>query len=308
MGTQEPLVYISGEMMPASEAGLKIYDAGIILGATVTDLIRTFKKQAYRLEDHAARFYRSCKYARIMPTITMEETMSISRRLISHNAEMIGRDGELALVWFITPGVYSTYAGQAGKLGEGEPTFCMHTFPLQFHLWRAYYTEGAHVVTPSIRHIPPQCTDPKMKCRSRMHWWLADQETRLVDSNAVSLLLDLEGNVTETGGSNFLIVRQGRVFSPSPRNILPGISLQTIRELCAALSIPFVEQDFQVHDVINADEAFLATTPYCMAPATKINGVPIGDGGPMGPTFRKIVGGWGDRVGVDIVAQIMGRE
>ena len=55
----EPLVYLNGRKVPASQAHLAIYDAAIILGATVTDLTRTFRQQPYRLEDHVARFYRS---------------------------------------------------------------------------------------------------------------------------------------------------------------------------------------------------------------------------------------------------------
>ena len=64
------------------------------------------------------------------------------------------------------------------------------------------FMEGAHVVTPSIRHIPPQCVEPKMKNRSRLHWFLADNQTHAVDPKAVTLLLDLDGNVTECAGSN----------------------------------------------------------------------------------------------------------
>ena len=105
-----------------------------------------------------------------------------------------------------------------------EPTYCIHTFPLPFSFWKHYFHEGAHVVTPSIRHIPPQSIDPKIKCRSRMHWWLADQETHLVDPKAVSLCLDLNGNITETSGSNFLILQNGVLLTPSSRNILPGVS------------------------------------------------------------------------------------
>jgi branched-subunit amino acid aminotransferase/4-amino-4-deoxychorismate lyase len=68
------------------------------------------------------------------------------------------------------------------------------------------------------------------------------------------------------------------VLSPTTRNILPGISRQTVIELCGELNIPFGERDLQIYDAINADEAFLASTPYCLAPVSRINGVTIGDG------------------------------
>lgn len=301
--SDESLVYIRGEMCPASQAHIAIYDAAVVLGATVTDLARTFQGQLYRLEDHVRRFYRSCRYARIEPRIDPDETMAICRELVAHNRPLAGQDAELAVVLFISPGEFAVYAGAAGMAGEQEPTLCIHTFPLPFSLWSSYFSEGAHVVTPSIRQVPPVCVDPKIKCRSRMHWWLADQETHLVDPKAVSLCLDLDGNITETGGSNFLMAREGVVFSPSPRSILRGISLETVAELCGELEIPFVERDFQVYDVINADEAWLATTPYCLAPVTKINGMPIGVG-ESGPLFARLIEAWSERVGVNIVDQI----
>lgn len=301
----EPIVYISGRLMPASEAKISIYDLGIVLGATVTDLVRTFRHQPYRLDDHVRRFYESCRYARLNPGIGPEETAAVTRKIIEHNARDLGPNEDLAVVYFITPGESPIYAGSAGGSVRIEPTFCIHSFPLPFHLWSHLFTEGAHLVTPATRHIPPQCVDPKVKNRSRMHWWLADHEARLADPRAISLLLDLDGNLTETSGSNVLFVKSGTVLSPTPRNILLGVSRDTIRRICESQGIPFIERDLQVHDAINADEAFLATTPYCMAPVTRVNGLQIGEG-KAGPIFERIIAQWSDEVGVDIRAQVVG--
>ena len=40
--SEENLVYLKGELQPASQAHIAIYDAAVVLGATVTDLARTF--------------------------------------------------------------------------------------------------------------------------------------------------------------------------------------------------------------------------------------------------------------------------
>ena len=174
---------------------------------------------------------------------------------------------------------------------------------MPFELWVSKLDTGAHLVTPSIRHVPPQCYDPKMKYRSRMHYYLADKEAQLVDPDASALLLDLDGNVTETGGANFLIVERGTIVSPTLTNTLPGISRATVIELAAKLGIPFVEKDIQVHSVMNADEAFTTTTPYCIMPVTKINGVRIGDGRP-GPIWKRLLTAWSELVGIDIERQM----
>ena len=303
----EPVAYIGGHLVPQSQAHIAIYDFGIVLGATVTDLVRTFHQQPYRLEDHVRRFYESCKYARITPPIPAAETIAVTRELIRRNAALLPASGELAVVFFITPGEQRIYAGAAASTGEMRPTFCIHSFPLPFPIWRHLFTEGAHLVTPPTRHVPPECVDPKTKNRSRLHWWIADQETKLVDPRAISVLLDLQGNLTETSGANFLLVKNGVVLSPTPRNILLGVSRQTVIELCARLGIPFVERDLQVHDAVNADEALMATTPYCLAPVTRFNGLPIGDGRP-GPFFRRLIEAWSAEVGLDILAQALSHQ
>ena len=303
MPSNEPIVFLGGRMIPASQAHIKIYDLAVVLGATITDLVRTFGHRPFRLDDHVARFYRSSKYARIQPLCTPQETSDAILELIEHNASLIGAEHDLAVVMFLSPGENMGYAGAAAPAGGMTPTFCIHSFPLRFQDWREIVENGVHVVTPSIRHVPPQCLDPKIKNRSRLHFWIAQEESHLVDPEAIPLLLDVDGNITETSGSNFIMVSDGTVRSPSPRNILRGISLVTAMELCEQLDIDFSPGDFQVYDVMNADEAMLPTTPYCLGPVTRINGTQIGDGRP-GPVHARLMAAWSELVGMDILKQI----
>jgi branched-subunit amino acid aminotransferase/4-amino-4-deoxychorismate lyase len=288
-------------MVPASEAHLAIYDAGIVLGATVTEMTRTCRHQMFRLDDHLDRLFRSLRYTRMDIGLAKTDLAAISRELVSHNAHLVDEADDLGLIHFVTAGEHPTYAGRHVRT---TPTVCAHTFPLPFELWARKMETGAHLVTPAIRHVPPQCYDPKMKYRSRMHFYLADKEAQLVDPDASALLLDLGGNVTETTSANFLMVERGMIVSPTRANTLPGVSRATVIELAQELSLPFTERDNQVFDVINADEAFLTSTPYCLMPVTKLNGVPIADGKP-GPLFRRLIAAWGTRVGLDIEKQIV---
>ncbi|HRH96668.1 MAG TPA: aminotransferase class IV, partial [Prosthecobacter sp.] len=236
--------------------------------------------------------------------VTPEEMLRRTNELAEANCRLIGQEEDIGIVHLVTPGENALYAGSAGAAGPLKQTICIHSFPLRFEMWRHLFTEGTHVVTPSIRHIPPQCLEPKMKNRSRLHWWLADKQSQAVDPRAITLLLDLDGNVTECAGSNFVIVKGKTIISPTTRNILWGVSLQTVKELAPQIGMEFVEKDFQPYDVINADEAWLTTTPYCMAPCTKINTTPIADGKP-GPWFKKMILAWSERVGTNIEAQVM---
>ena len=74
-------------------------------------------------------------------------------------------------------------------------------------------------------------------------------------------------------------------------------------EILAELKIPLVEEDIQTWDVINADEAWLPSTPWCLGPVVRINGEPIGDGTP-GPVWRRVLDRWSEIVNKDIYREI----
>jgi len=300
----EPTVFLNGAFIPASQASLKIYDLGVVSGATFTEMTRTFRGAPFRVDDHLARLYASLEYGGISISISPEEMRERILELIARNFPLLENGQDLAVVCFVTAGENSIYAGRAEQSPSFVPTICIHSFPLRFVNYQHFFSQGAHVVTPEVRHVPPQCLNPQSKHRSRLHWFLADQQARKIDPNALPLLLDLQGNISESTGANFLIRKERTIFSPTPRNILQGVSLQTVREIAAQLNIELIEKDLQVEDVVEADEAWLSSTPYCIAPCTRINNLSIGDG-KIGPVFREILEFWNQRVGINIPAQIM---
>ena len=102
------------------------------------------------------------------------------------------------------------------------------------------------------------------------------------------------------------MVANGVGNTPICSNSLAGISRETILELCQEESITCQETLLQPYDLYTADEVFFTSTPYCMMPATRFNGLPIGDG-QVGPITRQLLAAWSDRVGVDIAKQATGQ-
>ena len=300
---KEPIAYLKGQFVPASQCVLPVYDLGIVLGAAVTDFLRTFNQRPYRMEDHIRRFYRSCKYARIEPPVSFQESIAISEKLLAEN-NTLSPGHELGLVYYMTAGENSVYAGAAGSPDRLTPSYVQHTFPLRSDLWSDVFRTGVHCVTPAPRHWPPQCLSSKIKNRNRLHMWIGEQEVHAADPNAMPLYLDIDGNITETGGSNFVIFRDGQVLSPRRNNILWGISLTVLGEILTEMGIPLVEQDIQTYDVVNADEAWIPTTPYCLGPVVRLNGAPIGDGVP-GPMWRRVLNRWSEIVGKDVYSEVV---
>ena len=181
-------------------------------------------------------------------------------------------------------------------------TIMIFTNPMDLRGWARYYTEGCHAVTAFSRAVPAQSLDARIKNRSRLFYTLADAESRLVDPEAQCVILDTDGYVSENKGGNIFAVIDGELRTPSTENCLAGISRQTVLELAAGLGLSARETRLQPYDLYTADEVFFTSTPYCIMPATRFNGLPVSDGR-VGPVTLRLLAAWSERVGLDIVAQ-----
>jgi branched-chain amino acid aminotransferase len=150
--------------------------------------------------------------------------------------------------------------------------------------------------------VPSQSLDPRIKNRSRLPYTLAEMEAKLVDPEAQSVILDLDGHVAENKGGNIFAVSKGVLRTPTTVNCLAGISRAAALELAQQLGIPTQETVLQPYDLATADEMFFTSTPYCIMPSTKFNGHAVGDG-QVGPVTKRLLAAWSELVGLDIVAQ-----
>jgi len=295
----ERLVYLSGQFVPESEAKISIFDAAVNLGHCVTDSARTFGHTAFKLEQHVARLYDSLKVARIDPGITQAEMLAITQELLEHNLKLLPAGDDCWIVHNVSAGMA---AMGPSPVQTSQATIMIANQPLLLTGWQKYYHEGCHAVTPFSRQIPSQSLDARIKNRSRMFYTLAEQEAKVVDADAQSVILDVDGFVAENKGGNVFIVKDGVVRTPTSINGLAGITRQTTLEICDTLGLPSEETRLLPYDLYTADEVFFTSTPYCLMPATRFNGLPIGDAH-VGPVSQAILQGWFDLTGVDVVAQ-----
>lgn len=291
--------YLKGEFIPASAMHLPPTDAGFVLGVTVAEQLRTFGGALFRLEEHLIRLNHSLSLVGVDLKTDPDRLAAIARQLVAHNQTLLGPGEELGLSIFATPGPYATFASD----GPPEPTLGMHTYRLPFRLWAEKYRTGQALRTTSVRQVPRACWPTELKCRSRMHYYLADREAAAQEPGARALLLDLDGRVSEASTANVLVYRRGEgLISPPLTRILHGISLDVAFRLAGRLGIGTVFRDLTPAEVAQSDEVLLSSTSPCLLPVTRFDGRPIGTGKP-GEVFRSLIAAWSELVEVDIVAQ-----
>ena len=75
-----------------------------------------------------------------------------------------------------------------------------------------------------------------------------------------ALLLDCEGYLAEGPGANLFFEKDGALFTPELGHILPGITRETVLEICAQEGIPVHVGRYTAEDLYNADSAFFCGT------------------------------------------------
>lgn len=297
----ERISYFNGEFVPDSECKIHIADRAFMRGDTVFDVARTFDGKVHRLPEHLDRLYRSMKFARIDPGMTMNEMETITQEVIERNEPSREPGGDF-MVWQT---VIRGFAKDFGTIaGSGPSRVCISVIPIQFEDHAHEYQTGGHVVFPRTRSYSHQSLEPNLKHYSRMNFSLAELEAADVDPDAHPVLLDLEGNISENTAGNFFIVTDGVLRTPTDRAILQGVARLDVLELAEKLGIPTSEEDLQPYDAYTADEAFLCNTIYCVLPVARIDNREI-EGEVPGPVSQRLLAAWSETVGLDIVDQAL---
>ena len=296
----EKIIYLNGSFVPESEAKVSVLDAGFNAGDGVYDVTRTFAHRPFRLRQHTERLFRSLRYTRIDCGLSPDEVERLTLEVLERNRPMLEQDEEVALWQVVSRGVRSS----RGNRTMGKATVAIYCISIGFEEFARDYVEGVKLVIPSTRRIPPQCLEPKAKINNKMNHNIAMFEARQADPRAIPLMLDLDGNISESNAHNFFLVMNGKLCTPSNKNVLDGITKAALFELAAKLEIEVMDGVFTPYDAYNAEEAFLASTSPTILPVQSINGVrPTCE--VTGPVTRRLIRAWSDMVGIDIVAQAL---
>ena len=298
------VVWLNGHLFPEAEAKLSIYDSALMFGDMVFEMTRSFSKKQFKLREHLGRLFASVKFVHIPLAMTIDEMEQRVNETIEANDPAFASDDEHRILINVSRGVLGIYEGVTGL--QGGPNVVIADFPLRWTVagMGKLFDTGINAVIPSQRAIPASLLEPKVKNRSRLHYMMANIEvSNYAGDNNWALLLDPDGFIAEGTGDNFFMVKDGIIVTPEPRNILRGISRAYIFELAEQLGLSYVERNIEPYDVMNADEAFMTGTPFCILPVSSLNGVSIGSAA-MGPITRKLIDTWSQNVDVDIEAQI----
>jgi branched-chain amino acid aminotransferase len=257
-----PLIWVNGELKPKSQAMVSVYDHGLLYGDGVFEGIRVYNGKIFKCEQHMDRLY-ACAgkiHLDLAKHVSRDEMIRIQRECIKANGI---KDGYIRLV--VTRGI--------GTLGL-NPYLCPEPGVIciadTIQLFKPeMYEKGMRVVLAERPKTPIECLDPRVKSLNYLNNILAKCEaihlgqklgiTKAEDQLLEVIMLNTEGKVTEGSGDNIFIIKDGQIYTPpSEAGILEGITRRFVMStLAPECGYKVVEKDFELSDVLGADEVFL---------------------------------------------------
>lgn len=302
--TTRELAWTDGRFVPRNGLSLPLTDAGFILGAAVAEQMRTFRGELFLPLEHGRRLADGLAIVQTEPPLPVDELLAAAAELARHNWALGSPSGDLGVSIVVTPGdlAAQSVGRSRSEASPGRARAIIHSFPLAFTSWADDYERGVRLVTVSVRQVPQECWPSRLKCRSRMHYHLAEREAGRIDRGSRPLICHVDGRVSETPTANVAAVVGERIVSPPEADALPGVSLRFLRELAAREGIAWVDRSIGLDDCLASDELLLTSTPSCLLPAVSLDGRRIGDGRP-GRVFHRLLAAWSRACGVDIRLQ-----
>jgi branched-chain amino acid aminotransferase len=257
-------IYLNGDLVPRDQAKVSIFDAGFVLGDGVWEGLRLHRGRLLFLEAHLDRLYRGLATIALDIGMSREALTGEIHRLLAAN----GMEHGAHLRLMVTRGEKAA-ANQDPRNWLGKPTVVITAEYKEPSPEIA--TRGLALFTSSIRCTPADMFDMRLNSHSRLNLIQALLEAIAAGADE-ALMLDPNGRVSSCNATNFFWVKDGRVMTSTGEFCFNGVTRANVIGLCRTEAIPISLGDFELDDVLSADEAFVTGTFGGLTPVRQIDG------------------------------------
>ena len=259
------------------DAKVSVLDWGFLHSDATYDTVHVWNGAFFRLDLHLDRFFAGLQKLRMSIPHTRAEITEI----LSNCVALSGH--RAAYVEMIcTRGGSPTFSRDPR---DAVNRFMAFAVPYGSVANPDQMARGLHLAISNVVRIPPTSLNPAIK---NYHWLdLVQGLFDAYDQGAeTALLLDTNGNIAEGPGFNVFAAKDGKLTTPA-HSVLPGITRQTVFDICAMLGTSVSIHDISPNALIMADEVFITSTAGGIMPVSSVNRTAIGNGAP-GPLTTRI--------------------
>lgn len=247
--SDKTVLFLDGKFVKAKDAKIDLFSQTLHYGYGVFEGIRSYQTihgtKIFKSHEHFERLQRSASLVGIPFNYSTEELTQISYQILERNNLS---NAYLRPLVFCSPNM---------ALGAPKETSLMITA----WEWDKYFGDNmVRACVSSYQRPNPKSLKVEAKvCGHYVNSILANMEAKSRGFDE-GLMLDVNGHVAEGPGANFFYEKDGVLYTPPLGNILPGITRQTVIEICRELDIPTEEKFFKPEELFEADSAFFCGT------------------------------------------------
>ena len=264
------LIYVNGEILPRDKAKISIFDSGFLLGDGVWEGIRFHNGHLVFIQEHLDRLFHGASFLDIDIGISKDKIKSLIISVLDANKMVTN----IHIRLIVSRGLKKT-PYQHPNANVGGSTIVI--IPEYKKADKTINKKGISLATVSARRATAETQDPRLNTLSKLNCIFACIEADKKGADE-GLMKDINGNVSTCNSTNFFIIKGKEVWTSTGEYCLPGVTRDTIIQLCKENNIPIFEKNFSVDDVVKADEAFVTGTFAGVIPAINIDGKMIGNG------------------------------
>lgn len=274
-------IWMDSEFVEWENAEVHALSHGLHYGTGVFEGIRAYKVDeepaVFRLEEHLERFIDSAKIMNMNLGYTLDELKEAVEETIRKN------DLESC---YIRPLAFRGY-GSLGVNPEDVPVkVLIAVWPWGAYLGEEALRNGVETQTASWNRHHRNVMPTKAKATGNyVNSVLAKQEAA-GNGKDEAIMLTPEGYVAEGSGENIFIVRDDEVITPPTKDVLEGITRDSVIQIAEDLGYNVREEEFTRDQLLRADEAFFCGTAAEVTPIREVDGKEISNG--RGPVTEEI--------------------
>ena len=267
---------------PLADGGVSVWDRGFLYGDGVFEVLRTYRAQPWRLEEHLGRLALGAR--RVGITVPISNARWIAEVHAVLGARPAGADSVLRLA--LTRGVASPGIDPSQA---SVPTRLTLATPLP-PLLPTLYQRGLRLALTTIDRATPRVGMVSLagvkSANYQLHILaLRDAQGRGFDD---ALLLSSDGALLESTTANVFLVSAGHLRTPAIEcGPLEGITRAEVLSIARDLGIPTTTERLGASDVWTADEVFLTSSVRELVPVVQVDDHEVGDTSP-GPLTRRL--------------------
>jgi branched-chain amino acid aminotransferase len=270
-------IYLDGKLVPKEQAVVSVFDHGFLYGDGVFEGIRVYDGNVFRLREHIERLYESARTIALEIPLTAAEMIQATVDTVAANEK---KDAYIRLVVSRGPGDLGIDPAKCRRATVVIIVDSIALYPQEV------YDNGVSLVTSSVRRIPIESLDPRIKSLNYLNNILAKLEAKNAGCPE-AVMLNHHGHVAECTADNLFMLKNGHLKTPDlMQGALAGITRGAVLELAARRGIKVSETVLALHDLYNADECFLTGTGAEIVPVVGIDGRRIGTGKPGAKTLQ----------------------